>query len=186
MSLVAELERIATLVADAEGGEQVVAVLAAEPSQGRRTYICALESERAGRTWLAVDAAGVRITSRRDLRDAVAIAALCEIAAEAAGGGDLDDLLSRLVAVRIGEQPVGIEEAEAAVRALQHVIGVAPQLATPARLDDIGAATRRLELALDPTAGSPFAATLRASQDAIDELVREVEATYRASLEQPA
>ncbi len=183
MSLVGELERIAELVADTDGDDRVVAVLAAEPSQGRRVYVCALESDVGARTWLAVDGGGAPITSRRDLRDAVAIAALCEIAEEAAGGGDLDDLLGRLVAVRISEQPAGIEEAEAAVRALQHTIGVAPQLATPARLDEIGAATRRLELALDPMAGSPFAAALRASQDAIDELVKEIESTYRVPLE---
>jgi hypothetical protein len=183
MSLVGELERIAELVADTGGGDRVVAVLAAEPAEGRRVYVCAFESESGARTWIAVDDNAATVTSRRDLRDAVAIAALCEIAAEAAGGGDLDDLLSRLVAVRISEQPDGIEEAESAVRGLQRAIGVAPQLATPARLDEIGAATRRLELALDPMAGSPFAAALRASQEAIDELVKEVESTYRVPLE---
>jgi hypothetical protein len=157
-------------------------VLAAEPSQGRRVYVCALESETGTRTWLAVDGAGAPITSRRDLRDAVAIVALCEIAEEAAGGGDLDDLLGRLVAVRISEQPAGIEEAEAAVRALQHTIGVAPQLATPARLDEIGAAARRLEQELDAMASSPFASALLSSQGAVAELEREIEAGYRLDL----
>jgi hypothetical protein len=184
MSLGGELERVAGLVAAAADGARVVAVLPAEPAAGRRAYLCALESpDGAARTWLAVDAAGVAVTSRRDLRDAVSIVALCEIAEEAAGGGDLDDLLSRLVAVRISEQPAGIEEAEAAVRALQHTIGAPPQLATPARLDAIGAATRRLELALDPAAGSPFAATLRSAQDAVEELMRDIESSYRVPLE---
>jgi hypothetical protein len=183
MSLAGELERVAGLVADGADDARVVAVLAAEPAEGQRVYLCALESSQGARSWIAVDAAGAVVTSRRELRDAVSIAALCEIAEEAAGGGDLDDLLSRLVAVRISEQPAGVEEAEAAVLALQHTIGAPPQLATPARLDAIGAATRRLELALDPTAGSPFAATLRSSQDAIEELLRDVESSYRAPLE---
>jgi hypothetical protein len=183
MSLAGELERVAGLVADSAEDARVVAVLAAEPAEGRRAYVCALESPDGTRSWIAVDAAGAVVTSRRELRDAVSIAALCEIAEEAAGGGDLDDLLSRLVAVRISEQPVGVEEAEAAVLALQHTIGAPPQLATPARLDAIGAATRRLELALDPAAGSPFAATLRSAQDAIEELLRDVESSYRVPLE---
>src|SRR6478735_6028264 len=55
-------------------------------------------------------------------------------------------------------------EAEDAVRALQQTIGTPPQLASPARLDEIGAATRRLEQALDPAAPSPFTAALKQVQ----------------------
>ena len=59
---------------------------------------------------------------------------------------------------------------------------MAPQVATPARLDEIGAATRRLEQALDPAAPSPFTAALKGAQGTIDELLREVEQAYRAPL----
>ena len=100
----------------------------------------------------------------------IAIAALCEIAEESAVGGDLDELLSQLVALRLTENPEGIDEAEDAVRALQQTIGTPPQLASPARLDEIGAATRRLEQALDPAAPSPFTAALKGAQSTIDEL----------------
>ncbi len=122
------------------------------------------------------------MTARRDVRDAVSIAALCEIAEESAVGGDLDELLAQLVAVRLTEAPEGVDEAEAAVRALQQVLGAPPQLASPGRLDEIGAATRRLELALDPTAGSPFAVAMKGAHGIVDELLREVEARYRVDL----
>ena len=62
------------------------------------------------------------------------------------------------------------------------MIGEPPQLATPARLDEIGAATRRLEQELDPGGASPFAAALKSAQGAVSELQREVEAGYLADL----
>ena len=74
-------------------------------------------------------------------------------------GGDLDELRSQLAALRVTENPPGIEEAEEASLELQHVIGAPPMLATPARLDEIGSATRKLEVALGSAMhGSPFAA----------------------------
>ena len=113
---------------------------------------------------------------------AVSIAALCEIAVDAAGGGDVESLLASLVELRETEAPEGIEEAEAAARTLQDVLGEPPQLATPERLDAIGAATRRLERELDPIAPSPFSIALQGAQAAVSELQREVEAGYRVEL----
>ncbi len=84
---------------------------------------------------------------------------------------------------RAREAPEGIEDAEAAAQALRAVIGEPPQLATPTRLDEIGAATRRLEQELDPGGPSPFAAALKAAQGAVSELQREVEAGYLVDLE---
>jgi hypothetical protein len=183
MALADELDRIAAAAAThAQDGEAVAAVLAAEPVSGARTYLCAFERPD-GRSWLALDGDGRPVAERRLVREAVAIVALCEIAAETAGGGDLDELHRQLVALRFAERPDGIEEAEEAVLALQRELGAPPQLATPARLDAIGAATRRLEAALDPSAGSPFASALQAAQGAVEELAREVEAGYRLELE---
>jgi hypothetical protein len=183
MALADELDRIAAAAAaHAEDGETVVAVLAAEPAPGARTYLCAFERTD-GRTWLALDADGRPVAERRLVRDAVAIVALCEIAAETAGGGDLDELHRQLVALRVSEHSDGVEEAEEAVLALQRELGEPPQLATPGRLDAIGAATRRLEAALDPSAGSPFASALQVAQGAVEELTLEVEAGYRLELE---
>ncbi len=177
--LLADLERIATIAA---AGVNASAVLAAEPTPGVRAYLCAFEDEDGARSWLVVDDDGEPISARRDVRDVIAITALCEIAEESAVGGDLDELLSQLVALRLTENPDGIDEAEDAVRALQHTIGSPPQLATPARLDAIGAATRRLEQALDPVAPSPFTAALKSAQGTIDELQKEIESTYRVQL----
>ena len=118
-------------------------------------YLCAFDGG-GGRSWLALDGAGAPVTSRRAVRDAASIAALCELAEEVAAGGDLDDLISRLVAVRMTEAPAGIEEAEEAARTLQRTIEPPPRLASPAYLDRIGHATRRLEQALGE-GGSPFA-----------------------------
>ncbi len=181
MALIDDLERIATAAArHASAGRTVCAVLAAEPTQGLRRYLCAFEDADGERAWVVLDDDAAPVTERRDVRDAIAIAALCEIAEESAGGGDLDELLAQLMALRLTEAPQGIDEAEHALRELQHVIGSPPQLASPGRLDVIAAATRRLELALDPAAASPFTAALKSAPGAIDELTREVEAAYLA------
>ena len=183
VTLLADLERIATNAATrAPEGGTVSAVLAAESTPGLRTYLCAFEAADGARSWLVLDGEGAAITARRDVRDTVSIAALCEIAEESAVGGDLDELLSQLVALRLTESPDGIDEAEDAVRELQRTVGTPPHLASPGRLDEIGAATRRLEQALDPAAPSPFTAALKGVQGTIDELLKEVEQTYRLAL----
>jgi hypothetical protein len=160
----------------------VAAVLAVEPESGARRYLCAFERADGSRSWLVVEADGEPVTSRRSARDVVTVAAMCELAEECAFPGDLDELRAQLVAVRLTENPAGIEAAEAAALALQHVLGAPPQLATPARLDAIGAAARRLELALDPVAGSPFGNAMQAAQAVADELWAEVEAAYLTAL----
>jgi hypothetical protein len=184
MALPDDLERIAGLAAEhGPPGAAVAAVIAAEPAAGARVYVCAFsEGDGAARSWLVLDDAGAPVTRRRDVRDAVSIAALCEIAEESAAGGDLDELLAQLVAVRVTEAPEGVEEAETAVRSLQHVLAAPPQLASPRRLDEIGGAARQLELALDPTAGSPFAIAMKGAQAVVEELLAEVESSYRAEI----
>jgi hypothetical protein len=179
VGLVEELERIAAAAAAHGGGGALVAVLATEPAPGARRYLCAYEPPGPGpRAWLALDGSGAPVADRDDVRAAAAIAALCEVAAECAFPGDLDELLAQVVALRVAEQPPGIEEAEDAVRALQHALGAPPALATPERLDAIGTAARRLERALDPAVPSPFAAAMQAAQGAVDALVREIEEGY--------
>src|SRR5207344_147114 len=142
-----------------------VGVLPVEIAAGERRYVLAFTDAEATRTWLVVDDRGVAVSDRREVRDAVSIAALCEIAEEAAFPGDLDELRAQLVALRLTEAPAGIEEAEGAARDLQHVLGAPPQLATTQRLDAIGQAARRLEVALDPTAASPFTAAMRGAAE---------------------
>jgi hypothetical protein len=184
VALADDLERIVTAAAASIHDEaRVAAVLAAEPAPGARSYLCAFETAAGERSWLVLDDEGVSVSRRRAVRDTVAITALCEVAAESAGGGDLDELRSQLVALRLTESPPGIDEAEEAVLALQSALGSPPHVASPTRLDSIGAAARRLERALDPTVASPFAAAMQAAQGAIEALGREVEASYRLPLE---
>lgn len=183
MALADDLERIAAAAAPHGDGSALAGLLAAEPASGVRVYVCAFEAPDGTRTWLALDGDGAPVESRRDVRDAVSIAALCEVAEEAAFPGDLDELRAQLVALRISEAPEGIDEAEAAARALQHVLGTPPHLASPARLDEIGDAARRLERALDPTAPSPFTSAMRSAVDVADALWADVEGAYRGRLD---
>ena len=184
VALVDELERIRALAGGLIGpGDMVSGILAAEPAEHRRTYVCSVDDADGLRSWLALHDDGTPVTARADLRAAVSIAAMCEVAAEAAGGGDVDELVASLAQLRAREAPEGIDQAEAAARELRAVLGEPPQLATPARLDAIGAATRRLEQELSPNAPSPFVAAMRASEGVVGELQREVEAGYRVPLE---
>ena len=85
MSLEQDLRRIAERAAVyAEEGEDVAGIVPAEPASGFRLYVCAYGSENAT-GWLVLDATGVPVADRELVRDAVSIAALCEVAEEAAG-----------------------------------------------------------------------------------------------------
>jgi hypothetical protein len=183
VALADELERIATLAAaHAPAGDEVSGIIATEPTAGHRVYLCSFDDADGLRSWLAVHEDGSPVTSRQEVREAVSIAAICEVAVDAAGGGDVEALIASLAELREREAPEGIEAAEDAARALRSVLGEPPQLATPLRLDDIGAATRLLERELDPRGASPFSAAMKSAQGAVAELQREVEAGYRLEL----
>jgi hypothetical protein len=178
-----DLERIAaSAAAFAEDGEQVAGVVPAEAEPDERTYLCAFVRDEE-RTWLVLDGLGAEVTSRDVVRRTASIIALCELAEERAGGGDLQDLREQLVALRMTEHPEGIEEAEEAALDLERMIGAPPRLAEPAFLDRVGAAARRLELALGPSAGSPFAEAMKQGMASVEEFVRDVEMNYRATLD---
>jgi hypothetical protein len=179
-----DFDRIAAAArALAEDGEQVTGVLAAEPPTGGRVYLCAFTRPE-GLTWLALDDEGQPVTRREVVRAAASLIALCEVAEESAGGGELDDLLARLVALRLTENPIGIDEAEEAVRELQRVLGATPRVATAAFLDDVGEATRRLEEALGESGGgSPFAELMKQGAASVEEFRTDVESHYRGELD---
>jgi hypothetical protein len=177
MALADDLTRIAAAAA-AHG--EVTGVLAAEPSPGLRRYLVALGGD-GHRRWLVVDDGGGAVDDRSDVRDTASIVAMCELAADLAGGGDLDELRSRLARLRMVEQPPGIDEADAAALALERTLGAPPRLATPGYLDELGAATVELERSLGETA-SPFSAAIRSATGAVDEFVRDVEREYLLDL----
>jgi len=181
VALSEDLSRIAVVAAAfAAPGETLSGVVAAEPL-GRRVYLCAYGTAE-GQTWLALDDAGSPLAERRLVREAASLAALCEIAEESAGGGDLPELRSRLAEIRATEAPAGIEEAEEAAAALAATIEPEPRLARHEYLDALGAASRRLEQALGDSAGSPFAAALQSAVSAVEELTADVERSYKGEL----
>jgi hypothetical protein len=177
-----DLERIADSAASfAADGERLSAVFAAEPPTGGRVYLCAYRAGD-GLAWLGLDDRGEPVTNREQLRAAASLVALCEVAEESAGGGELDELRSRLVALRLTENPPGIDKAEEAVLALQRILGSAPRLATTDFLDEVGTATKRLEESLGEASESPFVLAMKNASPAVDALTSDVEANYKADL----
>jgi hypothetical protein len=97
--------------------ERVVAVLAAEPSDGKRIYICSYDN--AGeRAWLALDADNQPVSSRSVVREAVSLVALCEIAEEAAA---VEVELPRLASVAYLEA-IGTPEVGASLQAVDALL----------------------------------------------------------------
>lgn len=179
MSLGEELERVAAAAERyADEGERLVGVVAAEPKEGVRVYLCAFERGES-RSWLGLDEGLRPVEDRALVREAAELAALCELAEEISGGGDLEELRAVLVRLRLTESPLGIEEAEEAALALEAVVGRPPRVASHAYLDAVGVATRRLERALGDSASSPFAQAMQGAAGAVAELADEVEHGYK-------
>jgi hypothetical protein len=176
-----DVARIAAAAAGFAGpGEEVAGVLAAE-TLGRRVYLCVFVSAES-RSWLALDDEADPLTDGRLVREAASIAALCEVAEESAGGGDVPELRARLAELRETDAPLGIEEAEAAAAALADTLRPEPRVASTEYLDAIGAASRRLELALGESSASPFAAAMQSALGAVEELASDVEQHYKLPL----
>jgi hypothetical protein len=182
MSLEDELSsaREAALAHEADG-EELAAVIPAEPGHGARVYLCAF-ARGEERAWIALDTHGQPIADRVLVRDAVSIAAMCELAEESAGGGDVGGLRARLVELRLTENPAGIEEAEVAAAELQAAIQPAPRVASVSYLDALGQAAARLEATLGELGASPFAEAMKSGVAAAGELATEVERSYKVPL----
>jgi hypothetical protein len=172
-----QLERAA---AAASSRGEVTAVLAAEPASGPRAYLVALGDGDA-RSWLVLDGAFEPVSDRERVREVASIVVLCELAGELAGGGQLEELRSKLAEVRITESPPGIEDAEEAALALERTVGAPPIVASPAYLDRVGAASRTLEQALGEQ-GSPFASALASAAGTVEAFVTEVESRQAVPL----
>jgi len=68
----------------AAAGERLEAILIAEAAPGDRAYLCAFLGP-SGRSWVALGEDGAPVTSRNRVREAVSIAAMCEVAVEQLG-----------------------------------------------------------------------------------------------------
>ena len=126
MELDRELEEVAIAAsAFAAAGEDVAAIVPAEPSPDRRTYLCAFDGPD-GRTWLALDAHGSPITSRDRVRESISIAAACEVAEETSGGAgeDVPRVASPAYLDRLGAQ-----HGPAVAAAIGGAVAVADELA---------------------------------------------------------
>jgi hypothetical protein len=182
MGLEADIAAARAVAADyVNAGEELVGVIPAEPA-GVRVYVCGYAQDGDER-WLALDSEGTPVSDRALVRDAVSIAALCELAEESAGGGDIAELRTRLAELRSTEYPDGIEEAEAAAAKLEATLLPPPRVATIAYLDDIGRAAAKLEQTLGESGGSPFAAAMKNGLAAADELADRVERSYKVPLD---
>jgi hypothetical protein len=85
VALSEDVSRIAGVAAQHRApGQQVVAVLTVETAAGERLYLAAFEDAAAQREWLAFDHDGAPVTSREHVREAASIAALVEVAEDAA------------------------------------------------------------------------------------------------------
>jgi hypothetical protein len=178
-----DLDRIAVVAAGfASEGEELSGVVPSRAEPDELTYLCAFVRGEE-RTWLVLDDAGEPVTDRETVRRTASIIALSELAEETAGGGDLQELREQLVAIRLTENPEGIEEAEEAALELERAIGSPPRLAEPAFLDRIGNAARRLEAALGSSPASPFAEAMKQGLATIEEFVHDVETNYKTTLE---
>jgi hypothetical protein len=183
VGLTEDLDRIAGAAARFAGeGEQLTGVVPSRAEPDELTYLCAFVAGEEV-TWIVLDDAGEPVTDREAVRQTASIIALSELAEETAGGGDLHELREQLVAIRLTESPAGIEEAEEAALDLERAIGAPPRVAEPAFLDRVGAAARRLEAALGPSPGSPFAEGMKQGMATVDEFVRDVETHYKATLD---
>ena len=182
MGLSEELTRIAgAAVAHAQDGETVTGVVAAEPVGGDGVYLCSF-ARGEERSWLALDGSAAPVASGSLVREAASIAALCEVAEEAAAGGNLEELRAQLMTLRLTEAPIGIEQAETAAFELEQAIGAPPRVASVDYLDAVGAAVRRLELALGDGGQSPFAAAMQQALGIADGLAEDVAANYKLEL----
>lgn len=168
--------------AHAESGEQVVGVVPTEPG-GDRVYLCAYgRADGRERWWLALDGDCRPLADRTLVREAVSLAAMCELAEESAAGGDLGELRARLVELRLTENPEGVEDAELAAAELQETIAAAPRVASLDYLNAIGSAAARLERALGQAGGSPFAEAMKTGLAVADALAAEVVRQYKVTL----
>lgn len=182
MTVADDVARIAAAAAGfAADREAVVGVLVSEPL-GRRVYLVAFEAGEE-RTWLALDDDARPLTERRLVREAASLAAMCEVAEESAGGGDLPQLRARLAEIREADAPEGIEEAEEAAAALAAALQPEPRVASGSYLDTLGTASQRLERALGNSGGSPFAVAMQSALGSVEELADAIERAYKLPLD---
>jgi hypothetical protein len=123
MALDQELRRIAEVgVTYCRDGEELVGIIPAEPSVGVRLYVCAYrDGEETG--WLVLNADGSPVEERSLVRDAVSIAALYELAEEAAGSaGEEARIPSPALLDALSNSPNAVEAIKSATATVDELL----------------------------------------------------------------
>lgn len=154
MSLEQELDRaIATATAMAAEGEQLTAVMPAQPDAHETVYLSAFE-RGAERTYVVFDDSGKVISDRRTVGDTVTVIALAERAEEVSAATAAEDLQLAFsdLAATLGQLDPEAAAAAAAVADAAAQTGAAaagPRAASPAYLDQIAQIAADLGASLD-------------------------------------
>ena len=112
------------------------------------------------------------------MREVASIVVMCELAEELSGGGQLDELRTRLAQLRMTEQPAGIEDGRGG-GARRWSARSAHRRASPRPRSSTTSAPRRSRSSRrSGELESPFASALRSSTGAMDGFLAEVETRY--------
>jgi hypothetical protein len=119
-----ELRRIAEVaVAYAREGEELAGIIPAEPAAGVRLYVCAYRDSDET-SWLVLRADGSPVEDRSQVRDAVSIAALYELAEEASGSVDEEArVASPALLDSLGGSPNVVEAITAGTGTVDELLG---------------------------------------------------------------
>jgi hypothetical protein len=123
MELDQELRQIAeAAVTYCREGEELVGIIPAETEPGLRFYVCAYrDGEETG--WLVLRADGSPVEERSIVRDAVSIAALYELAEEAAGSdGDEARVASPAALDSLSSSPGAVEAIKAGTATVDELL----------------------------------------------------------------
>jgi hypothetical protein len=127
MALDLELRRIAeAAVAYCAEGEELVGIVPAEPTVGFRLYVCAYRDGEVA-SWLVLDAAGAPVQDRSLIKDAVSIAALYELAEEAAEPGGEEEARVATPAL-LDALGASVNDRASFIEAMKHATGTVDEL----------------------------------------------------------
>jgi len=126
VSLDEELRRIAEVaVTYCRDGEELAGIIPAQPGTGGRVYVCAYRDGDAT-SWLVLDADAKPVDDRTLVKDAVSIAALCELAEEAGGGENGEPVLA--TPAQLDSLGAGAEDRVAFAEAMKRATGTIDEL----------------------------------------------------------
>jgi len=126
VSLDEELRRIAEVaVTYCRDGEELAGIIPAEPGKGGRVYVCAYR-DGDETSWLVLDADAKPVDDRALVKNAVSIAALCELAEEAGGGENGEPVLA--TAAHLDSLGAAADDRVAFAEAMKRATGTVDEL----------------------------------------------------------